>query len=156
MFSGGYKGNIGKKRVSPHMHKMWTQALKHYNFGESSASIYFSIFMLENMIIIILTELERIYKKLWIFLQLFSSSPGPIIGTKFTISCEFDSLQVKLWYQIFSSMKIEKYTESDLSVIFRVKWVAKNITFGSQRSQGWSVFAVTCLFLKNKCSEPDF
>ena len=154
MFSRGYKGNIGKKRVSSHMHNMWTQALKHYNFGESSASMYFSIFMLENMIIIILTELERIYKKLWIFLQLCSNSPGPIIGTKFTISCEFDSLQVKLWYQIFSSMKIEKYTESDLSVIFRLKWVAKNITV-PEGPRPICFCSDMSLSEEQKCSEPD-
>ena len=154
MFSWGYKGNIGKKWVNPHMHKMWTQAPKHYNFGESSDSMYFSISMLENMIIIILTELERIYKKLWIFLQLCSSSPGPIIGTKFTISCEFDSLQVKLWYQIFSSMKIEKYTESDLSVIFRLKWVAKNITV-PEGPRPICFCSDMSLSEEQKCSEPD-
>ena len=51
-----------------------------------------------------------------------------MIGTKFTISFEFSLHKVKLQYHIFSSMKIEEYTESELSGIFLVKLVAKNLT----------------------------
>ena len=53
---------------------------------------------------------------------------GPIIGTKFRISCEFGLHDVKLQYHMFSSLRREEYMESELSRIFRAKLVAKNIT----------------------------
>ena len=66
--------------------------------------------------------------KCWILLQFGSAPLGPIIGKKFTVSCVFGLNKVKLQYHMFSSMKIEEYMESDLSGIFQVKLVAKNIT----------------------------
>ena len=46
--------------------------------------------------------MDRINKKLWILFQ-FSLGPlAPIIGTKFTISCESGPLKVKLWYHMLS------------------------------------------------------
>ena len=42
-----------------------------------------------------------------------------------SISCEIEPLQVEL-YQIFYSIKMEEYMESELSGIFQVKLVAKN------------------------------
>ena len=48
-------------------------------------------------------------------------------GKKLTISCEFGLHNVKLQY-MFSSMKIEEYIEYELSGIFRVKLIAKNMT----------------------------
>ena len=63
----------------------------------------------------------------------------PIVGpqglelnwNKFTISCEFDPLQVKRWYHMFFSIKMKEYMEPELSGIFWVKMVAKNIVLGS-------------------------
>ena len=62
--------------------------------------------------------------------QLWVPRDPNYIRTKFIISYEFCPLQVKLWH-MFSGMKMEKYMESELSVIFRVKLVAKNILVGS-------------------------
>ena len=63
----------------------------------------------------------------------------PIVGPqgpelnwkKFTSSCEFNPLQVKWWYHLFSSIKMKEYIEPELSGIFWVKMVAKNIVLGS-------------------------
>ena len=77
---------------------------------------------------IILPEVERIHTKLLILLQFSLGHRGPIIGTKFTIFFEFVLHKIKLQYHMFSSMKIEEYMEYDLSDIFRVKLVVKNIT----------------------------
>ena len=64
----------------------------------------------------------------------FFSSYGPwrpeLNWNKFTISDEFGPLQVKWWYHMFSSIKIEEYMESEPSAIFWVKLVAKNIVLG--------------------------
>ena len=43
---------------------------------------------------------------------------------------------------MFSSMKKEEYMESELSAIFRVKVVTKNIVFGYLRTQLKTAFAV--------------
>ena len=57
---------------------------------------------------------------------------GPKLNwNKFTVSCEFGTLQVKWWYHMFSSIKMEEYMESELSGIFWVKLVRKNIVLGS-------------------------
>ena len=79
--------------------------------------------------------MNRIHKKLWILLK-FSLVPlGPIFGMKFTISCEFGPLRVKWWYHMFSRIKMEEYMESELSGIFPVKLVTKNIVRGSPGTQ---------------------
>ena len=44
---------------------------------------------------------------------------------------KFDPLQVKWWYHVFSSIKMEEYMEPELSGIFWVKMVVKNIVLGS-------------------------
>ena len=62
--------------------------------------------------------MERIHTKLWILLQ-FSSG---LHGTK-----EQRNKKVKSQYHMFSTMEIEEDIESELSGIFRVKLVAKNI-----------------------------
>ena len=51
---------------------------------------------------IILPEMDRIQKTLWILFQ-FGSAPKT--GTDFTIFCKFCPLQVKLRYHILSSIK---------------------------------------------------
>ena len=40
---------------------------------------------------IILSEVDQIHKKFRILFQISSSSRGPTIGTKFTISCKFST-----------------------------------------------------------------
>ena len=75
------------------------------------------------------------YLKWTEFTRNFVSIVGPrgpeLNWNKFTISCEFDPLQVKWWYHMFSSIKMEEYMEPELSGIFWVKMVAKNIVLGS-------------------------
>ena len=69
-----------------------------------------------------------------IYIQ-FSSDPwGPITGTNFIISCEVGPRQVKL-YHMFSSMNMKKYIKFELSSIFRVKLVAKNIVLSTNKVQ---------------------
>ena len=65
----------------------------------------------------------------------FVGPRGPKLNwNKFTISCEFGTLQVKWWYHMFFSIKMEEYIESELSGIFWVKLIAKNIVLGSSRT----------------------
>ena len=64
--------------------------------------MYSPFFMLETYDIIILPEVDWIHK---------------ILRYKFTISCEFGSVQVK-WLYMFSSIELEEYVESELSDIF--------------------------------------
>ena len=46
----------------------------------------------------------------------FVGPRGPELNwNKFTISCEFGTLQVKWWYHMFSSIKMEEYMKSKLS-----------------------------------------
>ena len=47
------------------------------------------------------------------------------------LHCQFGLIQVKWWYHMFYSSKIEQYMEPELSDIFWVKMVAKNIKLGS-------------------------
>ena len=68
------------------------------------------------------------------FFSFVGSQGLEINWNKFTISCKFDTLQVKWCYHMFSSIKMEEYMESELSGIFRVKLVAKNIMLGSSRT----------------------
>ena len=82
---------------------------------ESSDSMYSPVFMLQTYDIIILPEVDWIHK---------------ILRYKFTISCEFGSVQIKSLY-MFCSIKLEEYVESELSGIFWVKVVTKNIVLGS-------------------------
>ena len=129
--------DIIKKLINPHMYKMGPCAPKHFVFGdhfyskmsESSGSMYSSILMLEN--IYCFTWSEPNSQEI---LNLFSR--------------EFGLLQVKWLCPMFSNMKKKEYMESELSDIFRVKVVAKNILLGSLVTQRQSVFAMRCLFLK--------
>ena len=61
------------------------------------------------------------------FFQISSSHEGPIIGIKFTISCEFGYTKQN-FNIMFSNMKIEEYMESGRSGFFRVILVVKSTT----------------------------
>ena len=93
---------------------------------ESSDSMYSSILMLENIWYLHFTYSGPNSQEIVNLYQFSSDLRGPTIGTKLTISFEFSPLQVKWWYTI-SSMKKEEYMESELSGIFRVKVVTKNV-----------------------------
>ena len=55
-----------------------------------------------------------------------SSGIQNTLEKNYTTSYEFSPPQVKLWYHVFSSMKMEEYMESKLSCNFRAKLVVKN------------------------------
>ena len=120
-----------------------------WKMQEGSDSMYSSVFMLKN-ICKILPKAEQTHKKLWILFQFSSGLRRPIIGTKFRRSCVFGGIQLKLWYHIFSSMKMEECMESELPHLFRVKLVAKNIVLGSARTQRGAVFVVWCPLQKKQ------
>ena len=56
---------------------------------------------------------------------------------------------------MFSSIKMEEYTESELSDIFQVKLVAKTIIRRSPVAQCRAVSAVSLFEETCECSEPD-
>ena len=116
--------------------------------SESSDSMYSSILILENIWYHHFTYSGPNSQEIVNFYQFCLGPPGFTIGAKFTISCEFSPHKVKWWYRMFSSMKKEECMESELSGIFQVKVVPKNIVFVSLGTQGKAAFAVWCLFLK--------
>ena len=117
---------------------------------ESSGSMYSFILIPENMWYYHFTRGGPNSEEILYLFQFSSGCRGPTIGTKFTVSCEFGPLQVKWWRHMFSNMKNEEYMESELSSIFRVKVVAKNILLRTLGTQRQAVFAMWCLFLKKK------
>ena len=122
------------------MHKLGPRGSKHY---------FWQPVLLEKCHIITLSKVDWIHKKLFILFLLSSSLRGSMIGTNITISSEFSSLHVKLWYHMFSSMKMEKNMESELSTFFFwVKLDAKNIVLGSLGDQCRVVSAAWCIFMK--------
>ena len=85
---------------------------------------------------------NSLVQKICVFLQKETShcknsfalrSPrGPELNCyKFTISCELGPLSVKWRYDMFPSIKMEEYMESELSGICWVKAVTKNTVIGS-------------------------
>ena len=110
--------------------KFGPQWSKHYIFGnyfylKNARNLRFHVFFLfhaRKHNFIILPAVDRINKKLWILFQLLV----PTVNlNKFTVSCEFGPLQIKLWYHMFSSFKMEG------CMAFWTKLVAKNIVLGS-------------------------
>ena len=93
--------------------------------------------------IIILPEVDSPYKKCWILFQFSLGPRGTITGTKRTIPCGFGPLQVKLWYHISSSMKMEECMDSELCSTFRVKLMTKNICLGHWRPK--AVLSLQCV-----------
>ena len=90
---------------------------KHYTFGdqfysENTPKLKFHTFLHFYAVkydMIILPEMDRIHKKLWTLFQFSTCPRGPTIETKFRIFWEFGPFQVKLWYHMFSSIKMEEY-----------------------------------------------
>ena len=114
------------------------QEPKQYIFGDhfyskmprSSDSIYSSYFMLENIWHHHFTWSRSNSREL-VNLVPIAGPRGPELNrNNFTISSKFDSLQVKWWCHMSSSIKIEEYMEPELSGLFLVKMVTKNIELG--------------------------
>ena len=97
----------------------------------SSDSLYSSYFMLENIQHHYFTWSGPNSQEIVNFVPIVGSWGPELNWNKFTISCEFDTLQVKWWYHMFFSIKMEEYIEPELSGIFWVKMVAKIIVLGS-------------------------
>ena len=83
----------------------------------SSNSMYSSIFMLGNIWYYNFTWSGPSLQEIVYFISIYFGSQKTRIGAKFTISCEFGPLQVKLWYT-FSSMKMEEYMKFELTVFW--------------------------------------
>ena len=97
----------------------------------SSDSIYSSYFMLENIWHHHFTWSWPNSQEIVNFVPIVGPRGHELNWNKFTISCEFDPLQVEWWYHMFSSIKMEEYMEPEISGFFWVKTVAKNIVLGS-------------------------
>ena len=84
---------------------------------ESSDSMYSAFFARKHMTLSFYlkwTEFTRNCE----FFPFMGSQGSEINRNKFTISCEYGTLQVKLGYHMFSSIKKEEYMKSELSDIF--------------------------------------
>ena len=130
------------QKVTSHCQKslvLGPQGSKHYIFGnhfyskmpKSSNPIYSSFFMLENIWYHHFTRSGPNSQEIVSFFSFVGPQRPELNWNKFTISCEFGTLEVKWWHHMFSSIEMEEYLESELSGIFRVKLVAKNIVLGS-------------------------
>ena len=92
--------------------------------------MYYSYFMLENIWHHHFTWSGPNSQEIVNFVPIVGPQGPKVNWNQFTISCEFDPLQVK-WYHIFPSIKMEEYMEPELSSIFWLKMVAKNTVLGS-------------------------
>ena len=84
---------------------------------ESSDSMYSAFFARKHMTLSFYlkwTEFTRNCE----FFPFMGSQRSEINRNKFTISYEYGTLQVKLGYHMFSSIKKEEYMKSELSDIF--------------------------------------
>ena len=97
----------------------------------SSDFMYSSYFMLENIWHHHFTWSGPTSQEIVNFVPIVGPWRPELYWNKFTISYEFDPLQVKWWYQMFPRIKIELYMEPEFSGFFWVKMVAKNIMLGS-------------------------
>ena len=113
------------------------QKPKQYIFGDqfylpkSSDSMYSSYFKLENMWNHLYTWSGLNSQEIINFVPIVGLQGPELNWNKFTISCEFDPLQVKWGYHTFYIIKIEEYMEPKLSGFFWVKMVVKNIVLRS-------------------------
>ena len=110
---------------------------------ESSGSMDSSILMLENIWYHSVTWSGSNSHEILNLFQFNLALWRPIIGTKFAISCEFGPFLVNWWCHMFSNRKKEEHMESELSGLFQVKMVAKNILLGSLWTQCEAVFAMS-------------
>ena len=98
---------------------------------KSSDSMYSSYFMLENIWHHHFTWSGPNSQEIVNFVPIVGPQGPELNWNKFTISCEFDPLQVKWGYHTFYIIKIEEYKEPKLSGFFWVKMVVKNIVLRS-------------------------
>ena len=92
------------------------QGRKHYIFftrkmPESLDSMYSSFFMLENIWHHYFNRSGPNSKEIVNFVPILGPQEQKLNWNKFTTSSEFGPLQVKWWYHMFSSIKIEEYME---------------------------------------------
>ena len=87
----------------------------------SSGSMYSFYFILEKIWHYHFTWSGRNSQELVNFVTTAGPRWPELNWNKFTISCEFDPLQVKWWYNMFSSIKMEEYMEPELSGIYWIK-----------------------------------
>ena len=108
------------------------QGPKQYIFGDhfyskNAKKLRFHVFLLfharKHMTSSFYLNWTEFARNLWIWSN--CGSPGTRI--------KFEQIRNFLWvrYHMFSSIKMEEYMEPELSGIFRVKMVAKNIVLGS-------------------------
>lgn len=110
-----------------------------------SDAMYSSILMLENNF----TWSRQNSQKIANFIEFDLDPRGLIFEIKSKLSCKFALIYVKLWCHMFSRMKMEECIESEVSSIFRVKLMVKNILFGPWGcNTELAASAVWCLFLK--------
>ena len=98
---------------------------------KSSDSMHSSYFMLENIWHHHFTWSGPNSQEIVNLVPVVGSRGPQLDWNKFTISCELDPLQVKWWHHILSSINREEYMETELSGIFWVEMVTKNIVLGS-------------------------
>ena len=98
---------------------------------ESSDSMYSSFFMLENIWRHHFTWSGPNSQEIVNFVPIVGLRRPKLKWNKFTISCEFDPLQAKWWYHMFSSIKMKEYMKLELSGIFWVKMIAINVVLGT-------------------------
>ena len=99
------------------------QEPKQYIFGDHFYSKnvkklrfnYSSYFMLENIWHHHFTSSGPNSQEIVNFVPIVGPQRPELNWNKFTISCEFDLLQGKWWYYMFSSIKMEEYMEPELS-----------------------------------------
>ena len=102
-----------------------------WKMPESSDSMYSYFFMLENMWYHYFTWSALNSQDNVNFVAIGSSWGPKLNWSKFTISCKFGTLQEKRRYHMFSSIKMEKSMEFELSGIFWVKVVTEDIVLAS-------------------------
>ena len=86
-----------------------------WKMPECSSSMYSFFYMLENIRYHILPEVGQIHRKLLILFKLWDPD---LNSNKFLFFYEIGPLQVKWWYQMFCSIKMEQHMEPELSGIF--------------------------------------
>ena len=87
----------------------------------SSDSMYSFYFLLENIWHPYFTWSRPNSQEIMNFAPIVGSRGPELNWNKFKISCEFDPLDIRWWYHMFSSIKMEEYMEPELSGFFLSK-----------------------------------